>query len=73
MTDEDLFALAEQLTKEYFPCSMEIGKIIDHPDGYKVKVVSGRYMGTYGLSNYWTWRQVLKDKTLGPEISGYGW
>lgn len=55
--------------------SMRIGKVITHPDGYKVKVVEGCFLDpVYGrVSNYWTWRRVLKGGKLGKPESGYGW
>jgi hypothetical protein len=53
---------------------MKIGEIIDHPDGYKVKVISGQYWGEYGLSNFWYWKRVNEDGSLSEETySGYGW
>lgn len=51
--------------------SMEIGKVVTHPDGYKV--IDGQYWGTYGLSNFWTWQRVNADGSLGKKESGYGW
>ena len=55
--------------------SMKVGKVIAHPDGYKVKVTKGRFLDpVYGrVSNFWTWRRVLKDGKLGKPESGYGW
>lgn len=55
--------------------SMKIGRVIRHPDGRKVKVVSGEFLDkTYGrVSNWWTWKEVLADGKFGPNESGYGW
>ncbi len=55
--------------------SMRVGAVVNHPDGYKVKVLSGQYLdSTYGrVSNWWTWARVLKGGTLGRKVSGYGW
>jgi len=53
--------------------SMKIGEVIQHPKGYPVKVVDGQYWGTYGLSNFWSWRRVKPDGSLGRLVSGYGW
>lgn len=55
--------------------SMRVGKVITHPDGYKVKVVDGQFLDpVYGrVSNFWTWRRVLKGGKLGKPESGYGW
>lgn len=52
---------------------MKVGKIVRHPDGRTVKIVGGKYWGTYGLSNHWTWREVRSDGSLGPQEDGYGW
>ena len=52
----------------------EIGDVVMHPDGYKVKITGGQYWGTHGLSNCWTWKKVLKNGKLSKdEYSGYGW
>ena len=65
----------QQLCKDVVGKSkMKVGAVLKHPDGYKVKIVSGQYWGTYGLSNHWDWRRVKKDGTLSKKIySGYGW
>jgi len=55
------------------PSQMEIGKELRHPDGRTVRIVSGRFWGERGVSNWWTWREVLGNGELGPEESGYGW
>jgi len=71
--------MVEQWVKDiveqsYGKSSMEIGKIITHPDGYKVKIVDGQYWGTYGLSNFWYWHKVKKDGSLTKKkYHGYGW
>lgn len=67
--------LAQELTKELFPCSMEIGKVLKHPDGRTVKIIDGQFLDpTYGrLSNWWTWKEVLSNGELGKSESGYGW
>jgi hypothetical protein len=45
-----------------------------HLRGYPrlVYIVNGKLWGTYGLSNFWTWRPVLKNGNLGKEVHGYG-
>lgn len=55
--------------------SMEVGKTIRHPDGRMVKIINGCFLDSvYGrVSNFWTWRPVLKNNKLGKEESGYGW
>lgn len=50
-----------------------IGDVVKHPSGRNVKIVEGRYWGEHGLSNFWSWREVLKNGELGPKESGYGW
>jgi hypothetical protein len=50
-----------------------IGDEVVHPSGRKVRIMSGQYWGTHGLSNHWTWQEVLADGSLGPAESGYGW
>lgn len=74
-SERQLRGLARSLTEKYFPCHMEVGKIIKHPDGYKVKVISGQYLDPiYGrLSNFWYWRRVKKNGKLGRMEHGYGW
>ena len=52
---------------------MKVGKIVKHPDGRKVKIISGQFWGTYGLSNFWEWREIKKNGKLGKLESGYGW
>ena len=40
--EQDLQTVANSIMKELeSKCSMKIGEVIDHPDGYKVKVISG--------------------------------
>lgn len=52
----------------------EVGDIVKRPDGRMVKIIGGHYWGTYGLSNFWYWREVLPDGKLSDkQESGYGW
>jgi hypothetical protein len=51
----------------------EVGDEVRHPTGRTVRIVGGRYWGEYGLSNHWSWREVMADGSLGPEECGYGW
>lgn len=53
--------------------SMEVGAIVTHPKGYQVKIVDGQYWGDYGLSNFWSWRRVKPNGSLGKLCHGYGW
>ena len=40
---------------------------------YDVLITGGQYLASNGrLSNFWSWRRVLEDGTLGKECSGYG-
>jgi len=34
-------------------------------------ITGGQYMGEYGISNFWYWRTIKKDGTLGKEYHGY--
>lgn len=54
--------------------TLEVGMIITHPKtGKLVKITGGSYWGTYGVSNFWYWREVLTDGTLSKnEDCGYG-
>ena len=72
---DQLNVLARELTDEYFKCSMEIGKTLQHPDGRTIKIKDGCFRDpTYDrISNWWTWNEVLQNDTLSPDESGYGW
>jgi len=50
-----------------------VGDEVLHPSGRKVRIISGQYWGTDGLSNHWTWQEVLPGGQLGPVETGYGW
>lgn len=53
-----------------------VGDVVRHPDGHPVKIISGRYWGTYGVSNWWTWRECTPEgieRIDRPVQSGYGW
>ncbi len=54
---------------------LKIGMITTEPaTGIKVKIISGQWWGTYGLSNFWDWKRILPDGTLSEEtFHGYGW
>lgn len=55
------------------PSPMAIGAVLTHPDGRTVKIVAGQYWGDHGISNFWTWREVGADGSLGTVEHGYGW
>lgn len=51
----------------------DVGDTMRHEDSRIVKVVRGQYWGEYGLSNHWTFKEVLADGSLGPEEHDYGY
>lgn len=57
----------------------EVGDTVKHPSGRTVQITGGQYWTKGGLSNLWSWREVLPEKDadgrnkLGPQESGYGW
>lgn len=58
------------------PAPFKIGDTVKHPDGRSVRIISGYYLDPEykRLSNFWYWREVLKDGSLAKkEESGYGW
>ena len=55
------------------PAPFGVGDVVAHHSGRQVLIVHGAYWGLHGLSNYWSWREVLGDGALGPLESGYGW
>lgn len=59
--------------KVHGPSQMQVGKVMQHPDGRTVKITEGQYWGEHGLSNFWYWREVKPDGTLGGVEHGYGW
>ncbi len=64
----------KQLTESVFgPAPFAVGDVVEHPDGRRVQIVDGRYWAPLGFSNYWTWRELRADGTLGAPESGYGW
>ena len=49
-----------------------IGKVYEDEHGLPVYIVSGSYYGSYNrISNFWKWKPVNKDGSLGETISGY--
>lgn len=52
---------------------MKVGKKTMHPDGYEVLVTSGQFLSNGRVSNFWYWKRVNEDGSLGPEECGYGW
>jgi len=41
-------------------------------NGRPAKIISGRYWGDHGVSNFWEWQYVLSSGKLGKKDSGYG-
>jgi len=72
----DLARLAREMNEEMASqSSMSVGKHGMHPLGYKVLVTSGQYLDPVyeRVSNFWCWRRVNDDGSLGDEECGYGW
>lgn len=67
--------LAKQITEEVMGgAPFAVGDVVEHPDGYPVRIVSGTYWAKHGLSNFWSWKRVDADGTpYGETQSGYGW
>jgi hypothetical protein len=63
----------KKMVEDNFPCHLEIGKTVQHRDGRNVLIIAGQFWGTHGISNFWHWREVLPNGTLGPKECGYGW
>jgi len=64
----------KEMVEEVSPFSkVKVGDQLIHPSGRKVQITSGQFWGTRGVSNFWYWREVLEDGSLGPEEHGYGW
>lgn len=41
-------------------------------NGKICQIVGGQYWGEYGVSNFWYWKTVNEDGSLGAENCGYG-
>lgn len=65
---------AIEITEKYSGGTpFHIGDRMIHKKHGLVEIISGRYWGTYGISNFWDWKKVLPDGSLGDKIySGYG-
>lgn len=65
----------QELVEDIFGKStLEVGVIITQPKtGKLVEITGGSYWGTYGVSNFWKWREVMDNGQLSDvEQSGYG-
>lgn len=67
--------VVEFTEKHFGKAPFKIGDIIVGPNGKTtVKIVGGQYWGTYGISNFWSYRTILPDGSVSKRIrSGYGW
>ena len=66
--------IARKITEDVFGGQpFEVGDVVRHPDGRMVEIVDGQYYGEHGFSNFWYWRPIKKDGTLGKLEKGYGW
>ena len=65
--------VAQNMTEEYLGNSLKTGKYFLYK-GKPIKIVSGAFLDPIHkrLSNYWTWRKVLSNGSLGMLGSGYG-
>lgn len=74
MRDTALEPWVVELTESVIgPAPFAVGDEVRHPDGRQVRITGGRYWGERGLSNFWHWRPLLADGSLGEPESGYGW
>lgn len=55
------------------PSPFAVGDTVQHPSGRTVKITDGQYWGEHGISNFWYWRELLPNGSLGPVEHGYGW
>lgn len=72
---DEIRKMVRGLAEEAFgPSPFEIGDRVKHPSGRTVEIVGGAYWGEFGMSNFWTWREVRADGTLVERREcGYGW
>ena len=70
-----LYEIARSMNEEAaYRCRMKIGQRLNHPDGRLVEIVDGSFLGDFGrVSNFWYWKEVMKDGSFGPIECGYGW
>jgi hypothetical protein len=52
------------------PSPIKIGQTVMR-DGRMVKIIAGRYWGEHGISNWWEWREIRADGSLGAIERGY--
>jgi hypothetical protein len=82
MTDnsERMREIAREITESSFALPRwALGDIVAHPDGYPVKILSGRLWeefddGGQRLVNHWQWKRVdARGEEFGAIESGVGW
>lgn len=72
-----LAALAQELTHKYFGNKLEIGKFFIYREqgeglGKAVRITDGQFLSNGRLSNFWYWKAVNPDGSLGEVGHGYG-
>ena len=72
MRDLAIVNKLRELADDMFGVSiLEVGRYFLYKD-CPVKIVSGQYWGSRGISNFWEWKRVLGDGKLSEEIEhGY--
>lgn len=71
-TEKKLRNIAKDLTHKYFGNSLKVGGYFIYRNR-PIKITDGQFMGTYGLSNFWHWKEVLPSGYLSKkEKNGYG-
>lgn len=71
---EEIAKIAREIREQYYQAPFSVGDRVNHPSGRMVEITSGQFWGTYGLSNFWHWREVLPDGSLSDKDEhGYGW
>lgn len=64
--------IARDITYEFFGNALEVDAYFVY-DGRPIRIISGQFMGTYGISNHWHWKEVLPNGDLSAnEETGYG-
>ena len=74
MSNPGLRALANEIIEDLKKQQrFDIGDTMLHESGRIVKVTAGQYWGKHGLSNHWTFREIMPDGSLGAEEHDYGY
>ena len=72
-------SIQDEVDRQFAPTSytpafeLKIGKPAKHPDGRNVMILSGCYRDPIynRISNFWYWKEIFADGSLGKEESGY--